>query len=355
MTTTLRRPKAKVSKGLTEQAKFTKPLKVNRDSGIIFNVKVLGYESVNGRRYTPECIKAACESGIYENKPVNKNHPANPDDPRSIDDRIGKLFDVRYVEGDGARGNLMIDVTHPDAERIFRDAEQGTGFFGLSHNAQGEGDYKDGVFVVRRLAEVRHVDVVADPATTNSLSESRRTAMPTDTELEESKKKNKKVKEDYEDEEKDEKDEEDEEEGCSSKMKEGKAKKKKVVPEDDEEDEDDEEKNEGNPHKHADHYEHREPMKRIKALEAELARRDRQTAVRKLCEQFHVTADDELVADLCELTEDACKRHVKRLAETRGRPKAGTFGGEEFTDLTEQAAKRFDAMNSSEMAGFLQS
>lgn len=44
--------------------------------------------------------------------------------------------------------------------------------FGLSHNAQGEGDEKDGIFVVSKIVEVRHVDVVADPATTKSLSES---------------------------------------------------------------------------------------------------------------------------------------------------------------------------------------
>jgi hypothetical protein len=45
--------------------------------------------------------------------------------------------------------------------------------FGMSHNAQGEGSVdKQGIFVVSRITEVRHVDLVADPATTQSLTES---------------------------------------------------------------------------------------------------------------------------------------------------------------------------------------
>ena len=46
--------------------------------------------------------------------------------------------------------------------------------YGLSHNARGEGyeDKKSGKFIVNKVAEVRHVDLVADPATTHSLAES---------------------------------------------------------------------------------------------------------------------------------------------------------------------------------------
>jgi hypothetical protein len=58
------------------------------------------------------------------------------------------------------------------AARICEAAERMPDAFGLSHNAQGEGDEKDGIFVVSKIVEVRHVDVVADPATTKSLSES---------------------------------------------------------------------------------------------------------------------------------------------------------------------------------------
>jgi hypothetical protein len=61
------------------------------------------------------------------------------------------------------------------AERICEAAERMPDAFGMSHNAQGEGEEnKDGVFVVSKIVEVRHVDLVADPATTKSLSESKK-------------------------------------------------------------------------------------------------------------------------------------------------------------------------------------
>jgi hypothetical protein len=44
--------------------------------------------------------------------------------------------------------------------------------YGLSHNAHGEGEENaDGIFVVRKILDVRHVDLVADPATTRGLAE----------------------------------------------------------------------------------------------------------------------------------------------------------------------------------------
>ena len=62
------------------------------------------------------------------------------------------------------------------AERICEAAERMPDVFGLSHNAGGDGDYdKNGIFVVSNIVEVRHVDLVADPATTKSLQESRQT------------------------------------------------------------------------------------------------------------------------------------------------------------------------------------
>jgi hypothetical protein len=42
---------------------------------------------------------------------------------------------------------------------------------GLSHDAVGTGYTKDGVFQVQKVIEVKSVDIVADPATTQGLFE----------------------------------------------------------------------------------------------------------------------------------------------------------------------------------------
>ena len=64
---------------------------------------------------------------------------------------------------------------HPLAESVCEAAEREelNDVFGMSHNAQGEGMVdKKNIFVVSKITEVRHVDLVADPATTKSLTES---------------------------------------------------------------------------------------------------------------------------------------------------------------------------------------
>jgi hypothetical protein len=148
-------------------------IRVNREAGTIANVKILGLVSENGRQYLPAAIQAAKK--LYEGVHVNIDHPKDsPDQQRSAYDRFGKLTRIRWVEGEGLYGDLVYLKTHPMAERICEAAERMPDAFGMSHNAQGEGEEnKDGVFVVSKIVEVRHVDLVADPATTKSLSESK--------------------------------------------------------------------------------------------------------------------------------------------------------------------------------------
>jgi len=148
-------------------------IRVNREAGTIANVKILGLVSENGRQYLPAAIQAAKK--LYEGVHVNIDHPKDsPDQQRSAYDRFGKLTAIRWVEGEGLYGDLVYLKTHPMAERICEAAERMPDAFGMSHNAQGEGEEnKDGIFVVSKIVEVRHVDLVADPATTQSLSESK--------------------------------------------------------------------------------------------------------------------------------------------------------------------------------------
>lgn len=146
-------------------------LKIDRDHNRIYGVKVLGYQSLNGRRYLPAAVKAAAP--LYEGAMVNIDHPeGKPTDQRSAYDRFGKLVNVRYIENKGLYADLEYLASHPMASRVLEAAEKMPDLFGLSHNAEGEGEDDDnGVFIIHKITEVRHVDLVADPATTRSLSE----------------------------------------------------------------------------------------------------------------------------------------------------------------------------------------
>ena len=151
-----------------------KKLVVDRDKGIIKGVKIIGFNSQNGRRYLPEALKEAVP--LYEGIKVNIDHPEKgPTQQRSSHDRFGKFINVRFVESEGIYGDLIYLKNHPLADSVCEAAEREemNDVFGMSHNAQGEGTVdKNDIFVVSRITEVRHVDLVADPATTKSLTES---------------------------------------------------------------------------------------------------------------------------------------------------------------------------------------
>lgn len=147
-------------------------ISVERELGVIHNVKIIGFTSENDRQYTPEALEEAIP--LYEGVRVNIDHPEkHPTQQRSSYDRFGKLTNVRFVQGKGLYGDLVYLKSHPMAEMICEAAERMPELFGMSHNAQGEGVVnKKGIFIVSKVTEVRHVDVVADPATTQSLEES---------------------------------------------------------------------------------------------------------------------------------------------------------------------------------------
>ena len=156
---------------LLERSLQAGALSVDRDSGVIRNVKILGFDSVNQRRYLPEAVKAAVH--LYEGAKVNIDHPeGHPSDERSAYDRFGRLTNVRFVEGKGLYGDLEYLKSHEMAERIVESAERMPDAFGLSHNVQGDTRQNGDISEVYQITKVRHVDLVADPATTRSLRES---------------------------------------------------------------------------------------------------------------------------------------------------------------------------------------
>lgn len=146
--------------------------RVDREKKIIYGVKILGKDSVNDREYTLDARRLAVKQGLYEGRAVYTNHPAEPNDPRLIREKFGRLVNVRLYQ-DEPYGDLEYLENNPDTELILEVAERMPEQFGLSHNAKGEGREKDGVFLVEEIVEVRSVDVVCEPATTNGFFEHR--------------------------------------------------------------------------------------------------------------------------------------------------------------------------------------
>lgn len=144
---------------------------LDHGGAVLRAVKVLGFDSVNRRRYTREAARAAI--GMYEGAKVNLDHPQGPPgQTRGVRDRFGWLENVR-VESDGLWADLRYNPQHEYSESFRWWAEHQPDALGLSHNAVGQGHDEEGIFVVDKIVVVRSVDLVADPATTRGLHESR--------------------------------------------------------------------------------------------------------------------------------------------------------------------------------------
>lgn len=153
---------------------FFEPLKVDEEAGVIFRVKILGWDSKNGRRYLPEAIQK--KRHLYDGAKAFCDHPAKATDTRACDDALG-VWRNPVVESSGVYADLHYFKAHPLSARVVEDAKRGLGVFGASHNADGAGDEDpSGVFVVHDITEVRSVDLVTDAATVTNLRES---TMPT--------------------------------------------------------------------------------------------------------------------------------------------------------------------------------
>lgn len=173
MKASTKQPKKRSTLLLENFVQLGKPDRVDREKGIIFGVKVLGLNSQNGRRYTPEAVKKAV--GLYEGIGVFTDHPSTPSSSRSVTERFGWIENVRLASDGGLIGDLHILNPGTDiAESVFLAAEKNPQLAGLSHNAEGDG-YRDadGTFIVEEISDVRSVDLVAEPATTGGLFEGR--------------------------------------------------------------------------------------------------------------------------------------------------------------------------------------
>ena len=148
-----------------------------RRAGLVKDIRVLGLESANKRRYTPEALLRAVADGLYEGRPVYIDHDLTGG-PRRFADKFGRVVNVRYADGNGLRGDLRYNPAHPMAEVFAGWLEHDPNGVGFSHSAYGKVRREDGVDVVYELEEVESVDLVAEPATTKGIHESMNPIIP---------------------------------------------------------------------------------------------------------------------------------------------------------------------------------
>lgn len=172
--------------------------RIDRDNRIIRDVKISGFLSVNPAKvlglpsawgealdepysYSPEALQDAVP--LFEGVRVYIDHPESAIDGngqrvisgtgRKVSDHFGRLVNVRFVAGDGLRGDLEYLASHPLAEKIIEAAERMPDQVGLSQRSYVEPVLQGNRVVVQRINAVQSVDLIAErPGTTKTLFES---------------------------------------------------------------------------------------------------------------------------------------------------------------------------------------
>ncbi len=139
--------------------------------GIIHGVKIVGTKSRNGRRYPQDVLTR--DKAVYEGAAVFVLHPTDREKrkgSRQLGDHFGSLSNIHErFDGNvglGLFGDLTVKQAHPMAGLIMENLDKQ---FGLSHNAHVE--MNDEGTEVTRIVSVNSVDLVDNPATTNTLFE----------------------------------------------------------------------------------------------------------------------------------------------------------------------------------------
>lgn len=155
---------------ITYQTRPTNAYKVDREAGVIHDVKLLGWESANGRRYDPDAVRAALS--LYEGAAIRIDHRQKSNEPRKVAAVFGEARGCE-IRPDGLYAKRLEYVkSHELAGQITEIADRFPRQLGMSHDAEGEGDRDgNGVYVVKKITEVRSIDIVVDPATTNGFFE----------------------------------------------------------------------------------------------------------------------------------------------------------------------------------------
>jgi hypothetical protein len=148
--------------------------KVDREGGVIRDVRVIKTTSKNKRRYLEQALRSGIP--LYEGVTIGIDHvkptAGNPNPERAFSTFWGKLQNVRWHE-DGLIGDLHYLKSHPMTEHILEAAERFPENFGLSHDADGDSTIaSDGWREIHEITKVYSVDLVTNPGSTTGLFES---------------------------------------------------------------------------------------------------------------------------------------------------------------------------------------
>lgn len=150
-------------------------VRVNRANSTISGVLLCGLRSENNRDYLPAALRR--DGKKYGGKPVYCNHGREV----TIERKIAKVLPEITYDADGKPyGTLLVNPKHPMAESLFWAAENDPSFYGMSHVAMCKTSYDQstGREVVEAIDSVESIDLVADPATTKGLHESKSKGNP---------------------------------------------------------------------------------------------------------------------------------------------------------------------------------
>jgi hypothetical protein len=111
---------------------------------------------------------------LYEGVVVNIDHNYDGPHKRKLAEGFGKLCNAR-IGSDGIYADTHYLKSHQLAESVVERAERFPDTFGLSHDAEGDISTVNGRDEVTRIKSVQSVDLVAFPATNQSLFESQET------------------------------------------------------------------------------------------------------------------------------------------------------------------------------------
>ena len=164
-------PETSISPVTLLEVAFCDSPRVDREAGVIHEVKILGRESKNGRTYSETALDQA--AALYEGLGVNIDHPDRnaAAAERRVADGFGHLRNVKKT-ADGVYGDLVYLKSHALAEQVCETAERMPRQLGLSHNAEGYIVTRSGKTIVEGIERIRSVDVVRSPATNRGLFES---------------------------------------------------------------------------------------------------------------------------------------------------------------------------------------
>lgn len=151
-------------------------LRLDRDAGIVYGVKVLGWTGQGGKRlYRRPAVEKALP--LYDGAVVNLDHVTGsesdfrrPDHP--VTKRFGRLKSPE-IRDDGLYANLRYNTKHTWAPAFEWFVENDAEALGMSHDAILSGPtLADGKRSIESISKVFSVDIVGDPGSTKSLFES---------------------------------------------------------------------------------------------------------------------------------------------------------------------------------------